>query len=77
MNTTELYLETGILAGKPGSINDAYVTATIRKIANHPHLTQDEKYQCLDALTFLTWNNHPDGVAARVLDDISKAIENL
>jgi hypothetical protein len=77
MNTTALYLQTGIIGGKPDSINDADVLAILARIVNHPHLTKAQKYQCMDALTFKVWNCHPHGIAARVLDEISEAIENL
>ncbi len=40
-------------------------------------LSPEEKYKQLDTLTFEVWNKHPDGMAARVLDEISKAIQEL
>jgi hypothetical protein len=77
MNTTELYLQTGIIGGRPDSITDADVLTILVKIVNHPHLTKAQKYQCLDALMFKVWNCHPHGMAARVLNEISKAVEQL
>jgi hypothetical protein len=77
MNNTELYLQNGIIGGRPDSITDTEVLTVLVNIVNHPQLTKAQKYQCLDALTFKVWNCHPHGMAARVLVYISKAIEQL
>jgi hypothetical protein len=59
------------------TVTDEIIRETIASILHSPRLTQQQKYDRLDALTFVTWNQHPDGPTAGVLGDISKAIENL
>jgi hypothetical protein len=59
------------------SITDEDVRNYIHRIQANARLTRDEKYKLLDSLTFIVWNKHPDGTMARVLGEISKAIEEL
>ena len=59
------------------NVTDEVIRETIASVLRNPRLTQQEKYDRLDALTFVTWNQHPDGPTASVLDDISKAIAKL
>ena len=59
------------------TVTDEIIRETIASVLRNKRLTRQEKYDRLDALTFVTWNQHPDGPTARVLDDISKAIQTL
>ncbi len=59
------------------TVTDEIILETIASILRNPRLSQQQKYDRLDALTFVVWNQHPDGPTARVLNDISKAIEGL
>ena len=61
----------------PLTLTDEDVRAHIRRIQANKYLTQEQKYNALDSLTFLVWNKHLEGLAAKVLTDISKAIEEL
>ena len=62
--------------GVPGSMSNRDVLAAIRQIENAP-LSNDVKDQLFDALYFKTVNNHAQGMAADVINDISKARDNL
>jgi hypothetical protein len=59
------------------SITDEDVRNYIQRIQNNADLTKEQRYTLLDQLTFVVWNKHPDGTMARVLGEISKAIEEL
>lgn len=74
MNTEFITLESPVWNNP---VNDETVRAYIRRIQNSKRLSNDEKYSLLDSLSFLVINNHSDGIAARVLDEISKAIAKL
>lgn len=62
--------------GVPGSMSDANVLAAIRRIENAP-LANEVKYEMLDALYFMTINNHASGMAADVINDISRATDKV
>lgn len=58
------------------AIDDQTVREYIRRIQKTT-LPKDRKYDLLDSLSFLVINHHRDGIAAKVLNEISKAIEEL
>lgn len=66
--------EIGVINGTPGRLSDEAVRAGINK-ALYGDYTQQEKYDLLDNLTFAVYNNHADGAAADVLDEVSRAID--
>lgn len=58
-------------------ITDQTVRAWIQRISCHLTLSRDEKYSLLDGLSFLVINRHEDGLTAKVLNEISAAIDKL
>jgi hypothetical protein len=68
--------EIGVINGTPGRLSDAAVRDGINE-ALYGNYTPDQRYELLDNLTFAVHNNHADGMAADVLDDISRAIDKV
>ena len=66
----------GVINGTPGRLSDAAVRVGINE-ALYGDYTLSERYELLDNLTFAVCNNHADGMAADVLDDISRAIDKV
>ena len=66
----------GITNGTPGTLSDSAVRAGVHEVVNGNY-TASQKYEMLDALTFAVYNNHERGMAADVLDDISRAIDKV
>jgi hypothetical protein len=65
-----------VINGTPGRLSDEAVRAGINQVL-HGNYTQQETYDLLDNLWFATSNNHADGDAADVLDEISRAIDKV
>jgi hypothetical protein len=57
-------------SGSPDSLTDEMIRQGIYEIVNNEALSDNTKYHMLDALQMRVWNDHPQGVAAEVIEDI-------
>ena len=65
------------LGGSPNSLTDQRVMQTVDEIVNGAGLSKQAKHHMLDALQMRVWNDHPHGVAARVIETINDEMEAL
>ena len=59
--------------GAPNSLTDEMVEQSVRDIMNNRSLSASAQLLALDALKQRTWNDHPRGVAADVVEVINEA----
>lgn len=76
LDQLEEQLADAVINGTPGSLTTREVRSAISEIVNSG-LSNKEQYVFLDALEFKTINNHADGMAADVLEEITNEITHL